>query len=99
MDRAEEKATKKPDFTNFLNTIPIIWINRSLLPCLNVITLYLRIQRGGVRSQKLVDVCDQIEVREHYPLGKAGGATGVGKSGERLLRRLIGLSDGSLYKL
>ena len=37
----------------------------------------------AVWCDELIDVRDQVVVREHDAFGKAGGAAGVGKSGDR----------------
>ena len=40
-----------------------------------------------VRTEELIQVGDQIEVRKHDPLGQAGGAARIGKGGQGLVRR------------
>ena len=44
-------------------------------------------------SDELIDVRDQIVVREHDALGQSGGAAGVGKSGEGLIGGLAGRGE------
>ena len=51
------------------------------------------VERGAAGTEKLIDVGDEIEVRQHDSLGQSGGAAGVGKRGESLFGRLLGLGE------
>src|ERR1700733_1671253 len=42
----------------------------------------------GIWPQDLIDVCDQVIVREHDALGQSRGPAGVGKSSDVFLRTL-----------
>src|ERR1051326_3720630 len=53
------------------------------------------IECGRIRPKKLVDICDEIVMREHYALRQSGGAAGVGKCSKRLIGGLIWLWKGS----
>ena len=39
-------------------------------------------EKRGVRAEDLIDIRDQVVVREHDALGQSGGAAGVGKGGD-----------------
>src|ERR1035438_9434498 len=47
-------------------------------------------ERRAVLAEQLVDVRDQVVVREHDALGQSRGAAGVGESGDCFLRALAG---------
>ena len=41
-------------------------------------------ERRGIRAQNLINIRNQVVVREHDALGQSGGAAGVGKGGNGL---------------
>src|SRR5580704_6393368 len=45
---------------------------------------------AGMRCDELENVGDQVGVRKHHALGKAGGAAGVGKRRDSMIGGLIG---------
>ena len=54
----------------------------------------VRREHRGIRAENLINIRDQVVVREHDALGQSGGAAGVGKRGDGLggiLRRLAGI--------
>src|ERR1051326_9556898 len=52
------------------------------------------IECGRIRAKKLVDICDEIVMREHHALRQSGGSAGVGKCSKRPIGRLIRLWKG-----
>jgi len=53
------------------------------------------IEGGRVRAKKLVDVGDEIVMREHNALGQSGGAAGIGKCGKSLSGGLLWFGEGN----
>ena len=47
----------------------------------------------GIRAEDLIDIRDQVVVREHDALGQSGGAAGVGKRGDGFLRVLASFRE------